>query len=570
MTAVPATAHVPARGADGSAPPFPPALVEELLRLVVKAARAHQLYLPNNPIHKGALDAVRAAFPAIWAHGDDLVLSFTETDIKWFDHTVLHEPSKSGDSLPWLFFKDGVREVRLIRGFEESEFVSLLDILQRVRKTTGDEDDLLTLLWEADFGHLKYRYIDLGLDPAAALTDGSETQPVDATAVSQATHTAVEEAKASGIVNISDFDSTLYFLDEKEIDYLQSEIKREYEDDLRNKVSATLLDIFEQQASPKVRDEVLGILDHLMVHLLAATHFRGVAYMLREASIATKRAKELTDEQKQRLADLSKRLSAPESLGQLLQSLDDATDLPQQSELAELFEQLQAGALSTVFSWLSRMQSPRLRPLLEAAAARLASANTAELVRLIVSRERDVSAEAIRRAGALKTPAAVQSLATVLAGEDVELRRLTVQALMEIGSPSALQALESGVEDRDREVRIATVRAFVARSYRLVLPRLEDAVRHKSIRSADLTEKMAFFEAYGALCGDGGLELLDAVLNGKGFLGRREDAELRACAAIALGRIGSPAASESLRKASGEKDVVVRNAVNRALRGASA
>lgn len=569
MTAVPAPAQVPARDPDGSAPPFPPALVEELLRLVVKAARAHQLYLPNNPIHKGALDAVRAAFPAIWAHGDDLVLSFTETEIKWHDQAVLHEPSKSGDSLPWLFFKDGVREIRLIQGFEESEFVSLLDILQRVRKTTADEDDLLTLLWEADFAHLRYRYIDLGMDPAAPLTDGTETQPVDSTAVAQATHTAVEEAKASGIVNIADFDSTLYFLDDKEIDYLQSEIKREYEEDLRNKVTATLLDIFEQQASPKVREEVLAILDNLMVHLLAATHFRGVAYMLRETATAAKRTKELTDEQKQRLSDLSKRLSAPESLGQLLQSLDDATDLPAQSELAELFDQLQATALSTVFGWLSRMQSPRLRPLLEAAADRLAAANTAELVRLIVSRERDVSAEAIRRAGALKTPAAVQSLATVLAGDDVELRRLTVQALMEIGSPSALQALESGVEDRDREVRIATVRAFVARSYRLVLPRLEEAVRARGIRSADLTEKMAFFEAYGSLCGDDGLEFLDTVLNGKGFLGRREDAELRACAAIALGRVGTPRATESLRKASAEKDVVVRNAVNRALRGAS-
>ena len=55
---------------------------------------------------------------------------------------------------------------------------------------------------------------------------------------------------------------------------------------------------------------------------------------------------------------------------------------------------------------------------------------------------------------------------------------------------------------------------------------------------------------------------LDAILNGKGFLGRREDPETRACAAIALGRIGTPRAQESLRKASTEKDVIVRNAVN--------
>jgi HEAT repeat protein len=64
--------------------------------------------------------------------------------------------------------------------------------------------------------------------------------------------------------------------------------------------------------------------------------------------------------------------------------------------------------------------------------------------------------------------------------------------------------------------------------------------------------------------------LCDGILNGKGFLGRREEPEIRACAAVALGRIGTARALESLRTASGEKDVVVRNAVTRALRSPGA
>ena len=129
----------------------------------------------------------------------------------------------------------------------------------------------------------------------------------------------------------------------------------------------------------------------------------------------------------------------------------------------ELFDQLRPIALGTVFSWLRRMHSPNVRSLLEAAAERLASLNTSELVRLILAPEREISLEAIRRAGALKTPAAVQSLSKVLSGPDVELRQIAVQALTEIGSPSALQALERAVEDPDREVRLATVRAFQPR-----------------------------------------------------------------------------------------------------------
>ena len=111
------------------------------------------------------------------------------------------------------------------------------------------------------------------------------------------------------------------------------------------------------------------------------------------------------------------------------------------------------------------------------------------------------------------------------------------------------------------------MRALGARAHRAALPRLEAAVKSKALREADLTEKMAMFEAYGSLCGDGGVSLLDTILNGKGFLGRREDAEIRACAAMALGRIGGDRAADALRRAGSEKDVLVRNAVNRASRG---
>ena len=134
-----------------------------------------------------------------------------------------------------------------------------------------------------------------------------------------------------------------------------------------------------------------------------------------------------------------------------------------------------------------------------------------------------------------------------------------------------MQALERGVDDSDREVRIASARALGARVHRAALPRVEAAIKGKALREADLTEKMAFFEAYGSLCGDAGVPLLDGLLNGRGFLGKREDGGLRACAALALGRVGTPEATVALQRATTaeEKDVIVRNAVNKALRGSA-
>lgn len=560
--------------------------VEELLRLFGKAARAHQLYLPNNPVYKSAHDALRAGFVPVWEATDELPLTFTESEVKWEDAVVLEEQARGSDSLPWLFFKDGVRELRLLPGFEHEELDKLLGILQRVRKASPDEDDLLTMLWQGDFVFLRYRYVDLSIEPSVPLADGGEAlassdeerramidQSVagdTATGSGTASDHDDTEPRPSGVVSMADFDGTLYFLDEREIEYLQSEVRREYETDLRKNVISVLLDIFEQQTSPDVRNEVAEVLDSLMLHMLSAGQFANVAFMVRESLIAVRRATDLQPEQRDRLALLPQRLSAPEALAQLLESLDEAHDLPAMGDVLELFEQLRGPALGTVLDWMGRLQNARLRPMLEQAASRLASQNTGELVKLISSPTRHVALEAIRRAGALQTPAAVSPLSMVLVDGAPELRLAAVQSLSEIGSPSALQGLERAIEDPDREVRIAAIRVLQTRAYRPALARLDGIVKSKAIRDADLTEKMAVFEAFGSLCGENGVSGLAATLNGKSMFGRRDDAEIRACAAVALGRIHTASAIDALRRASSEKDVIVRNAVNRALRGSTA
>ena len=533
--------------------------------------RAHQLYLQNNPMYQRAIELLRASFAPIWAKTDELSLIVTETELRWGGKPVLVEPTKSSDSIPWLCYKDGVRELKLKPGFETEELPKLLEILQRVRKASPEEDDLLTLLWAQDFGSLRYRYVDIGSEPAASVDISPETERPTQVEV-PTTEPEEEETTESrpGVVNLEDFDSTLYFLDERELDYLKSEIAKEYAGDLRRNVLSMVLDIFEMQTANDVREEITGILDNLMLHLLSGGQYTAVAFLLRESTEAAKRAKDITPEQKARLASLAARLSNAEALGQLLQALDESPELPEQRDLDELFTQLRADALETVFARLASITNPSLRKLLENAAARLASSNTGELVRLITSVNPVIALEAIRRAAGLKTAAAVAPLGKVLSDRPPATRLAAVLALAEIGSAGALQALERGIADADRDVRIATARALAARAYRPALAKLTAVVNGKQIRDADLTEKMALLEAYGAVCGDVGIPYLDGLLNGKGFLGRREDPELRACAAMALGRIGTPGAVNALRQAQNEKDVVVRNSVNRALKAGAA
>jgi HEAT repeat protein len=551
--------------------PFPTAPIEELLKILVKGVRAHQLYMHNNPTYLRALDTLRGAFAPVWAETEEFKLVVTESDFVWEGAVVLREGSKTSDSLPWVFYKEGVRELQFQKGFEQDDLVTFLDIVQRVRRNSPDEDDLLVMLWEHDLLYLRYKYVELADD--GALGAGELTPKYEARAVEppkaddpvRPEETLLESRP--GLVNLENFDTTLYFLDDTEVAYLRGLVEKEYASDLRQNVLAILLDIFEVQADAAVREEVVGIFDTLILHFLSAGELRAVAYLLQESQVTAGRTKGLAPEQRDRLAAVPDRLSQAEALSQLLDSLDQARALPPEEDLTALFDQLRPRALETLFAWLSRIQDPQVRTLLQSAATRLTAANTAELVRLIGSADTAVASEAIRRAGALRSTAAVAPLVRRLTDPDAAIRLAVVQALAEIGSAGALQGFERAIGDADRDVRVAAARALATRAYRPALPRVEAVVKGKAIREADLTEKMAMFEAYGSMCGDAGVSLLDGLLNARGFLRRREDAEARACAAMALGRIGTDKAIASLRRAADEKDVVVRNAVNKALRG---
>jgi len=548
-------------------PPCAPQLVEELLRNFARAIKTHQLYLPNNPIYSRAIDNLRAAFAPIWPHTAEIVLSITEADFKWFGRVVMHEPSRS-ESVPWQFFKDGVRELTLTQGIEDDELPALLTILQRVKNAAPEEDDLLTLLWEQEFTRLKYRFVDINLDSHASF-DGSAEPPKERSIPiidDIRAEEAAEPERKSGIVRFEDLDATLYFLDEKEIDYLRAAVAAEQTVDMPRNVLSILLDIFEVQESEKVREEICGILESYMLNLLAAGAYGSVAYLLAETEQLVKRSVGLTPAHRSRLFALPTSLSDPSVLSQLLEALDQSEAIPEQAELDALFEQLRGGVLGTVLGWLKQAQKPELRTALERVAARMASANSSEMMKLIGSSDPSVAIEAMRRAGELKTAAAVAPLAKVLQQPNVLLRQTAAQTLAEIGSTGSMRLLETALNDDDRDVRIAAVKAIGVRGHRAALPRVEAVVRGKSVKGADLTEKMAYFEAYGALARDAGIPPLDRLLNRRSFWGRRASPELRACAARALGIIGTTDALESLRRATRDRDPMVRSAINRAMR----
>jgi HEAT repeat protein len=290
------------------------------------------------------------------------------------------------------------------------------------------------------------------------------------------------------------------------------------------------------------------------------------AALLRDAAVTRPYVKDLAALE-QGLAQLPARLSEASVMAQLLQAIDESSPAPDAASVETLFLELQPSALESLLRWLGSARTSLARATIERASLRLASSHSAELCRLLELADVHVVHGALRIVTGLATPAAVPALGRLLGSSSTRIRLEAVAALREIATPGALRAIETATEDADREVRVAALRTITVHRHVPAAPRLRTALRRKELRNADLGEKMALFEAFGTICGDDGVGELDSLLNARSLLGVREPSDIRACAARALGMVRSPRAVEALERAVENKDLVVRSAIGRALRG---
>ena len=568
--------------------PFDAAIVEDLLRQLDKMVRAHQLYPSHNVTYRKTLENLRSAFGAVWEKTGSICLQVTDTQFTWSDVAVLEEPEKVSDSLPWTFFKDGVRELSFSNGFEGDELDRLLEIIPLVRRARDDEDDMLTLLWEQEFQFLAYRFLDnttgegVPLDPSATPgrwpVSSAGTREDPRAAVAEVKRRLAEGGGASGLLDkalsppspAETPASARPSAAASAMGYLTREIEREYAADLRAAVLDVLLDIFELQEDPLVRQEVAQYLDGLALQLLSGLKFGNVTHLLRECAVALERSPSLSSEMRERLEHLSDRVSDPVVLAPLLEAMDQAEAPPSSDELAGFLDRLGPRALGTLFIWSAQSKHVLLRPLLSSAADRLAQSSTDELVKLIASSDQREALEAAKRTGHLHLEAAVPALGRLLGSTEDDLRAAALAALIEIATPRAMHGVERALEDSNRGIRMTALKVLAASAQKAALPRVTEMVTGREVRDFDHNERIALFELYGTICGDAGIPWLESQLIGpRGFFKRKSDPEMRACAALALGRVGMAAAREVLTRALSEKDPLIRKAVSRALGSAT-
>jgi HEAT repeat protein len=221
-----------------------------------------------------------------------------------------------------------------------------------------------------------------------------------------------------------------------------------------------------------------------------------------------------------------------------------------------------------VLLWSRQLTTAEGRTALQVAVRSLVEDRPEVLTAALAASDGTVVRQALRLVRRLKATSTIDTIAKLEKHQDTSVRASASATLAALNTPAAFRKLTRFLSDDDEHVRVFVLEALAHVSFKGALSSLQRMISAEDIEERGLAEKRALFEAYGAVAGSAGVTILAPMLKDSGGLFRKGgSSDTRACAAVALGLIGTPGARAALEKGLRDRDPVVSNAARRALRG---
>lgn len=132
---------------------------EQLLALFERTARARQLYAANHTAIRRLQRELIAGFDRLLGRMPELSLKVRADAFMLGQTRVLEQPNPD-ESLPFLFYRDGVRRLDFHRGLSSEELEVVIDATVEARKFNAFGDDIVAYLWRHDLEHVRYVVVD--------------------------------------------------------------------------------------------------------------------------------------------------------------------------------------------------------------------------------------------------------------------------------------------------------------------------------------------------------------------------------------------------------------------------
>ena len=544
---------------------------KDLVNAFIKTIKAFRLYPADNPTLKGMQEQFFKRIQVFLEMYNSFTLEIGEYDFSFRGKPVYEDRDLKG-SLPFLFFKDGLRELRFMEGIEEWEVKGFNEIVLQRDNINEFEDDLITLIWEKDFIHISYAAIDPFVEESPVLIPATPDQfrkNVNSDPVPESASGDFQEGGGGGEY---DFDQAIfpkgkdsvsigaavYFLTPAEMEALRKEVEGELHPNFVFQVVDIILEIMGLEKDPEPYQDTLRILQKLLEALLNTGEFGRSGDLLNRIHIILK-TYQLADWQVQAISHFVEIMGDVEHTQRVGAILEKRTDLRLEDVSAYLLL-LEPKAVPGLVRVLGDLSNSKGRRMLCDVICELAKGKSESLSPFMDDPRWYLVRNLAYIFGRIGEESSMSHLQKAYSHSEPRVRREAVQAAGLIGGPRAMALLTKSLKDPDLRIRSMASINLARVGKKASLPALLEVIQAKDFPKRDPSEVKAFFDAVGSVGSNEALRPLQQILEQKGWFGGGVKDEVRLAAASSLSLIGSPEAKAILKAGADSREESVRRA----------
>jgi HEAT repeat protein len=514
--------------------------VKEVLQSLQKTKKNLRLYPSNNPMYAKMVDAAYDRVRDFLDSYGQLDMRFSRNDIFFREESAYHEEGKD-DNLALFFFRDGLRSVILETDLDKKEFQQFLEIMSVDFDSEEVEDDMVTLLWEKDFSHIKYTVDDNVLVEDEDYEERATREAKDGAMEEDSIAHAYEDALA-----VEDLDVVPAMpITEQDLKALATEIQEDSAGNKMAKLADILFNMLYIADTTEAFRDVARILNNAVEFSVRHGNLRSAALIFSRTGDIMGKAKD--EELRRSLSTVLVNSGSPALIKFIGEQLDAKEGIAE-DEFNEYVKHLGANAIQPFMALLAELRTIGGRKNVINALAHLGGKDLPRILRGLQDERWYVVRNVIhvlRRIGDVR---AVEPLIVVSGHPDARVRKEAVKSLGEFGGQNAAETVQFFLDDPDKAVQSTAVKALGAIGSEYTKVVLLQRMKEKRFLSTDLSEMREYFEVIARWREDDVFDFLMGVVKRNPFFGRAKYNDYKACAAYGLGLMGRPDALDELNK----------------------
>ncbi len=525
---------------------------KSLIQTFLQTLKAFRLYEANHPILSKFLERLRKDFDQYFGEFESFSLQIGEHRL-YYRGNIVYENEDVKESLAFLFFKDGIREIQFSKGMEFKEMIDFLNIVRKGDLLNRMEDDLVTLLWEKDFSHITFTAVDEFLEGGATLVPATEEDLIKGSeykgVMEEGPQEKVDEGQAEShsvpaeglerAINPAPGQSLVQAceLTPGEREVIDREARQEEQPDyiytLINNLIEILLHLGEDADA---YENMISYFDRVIEYMLEQKDV-GKAVALMSSLNETMDSIMMKDRQIFAIQRILENSSSPRSI-QLLAKTIKGKGEDQAESILEYLRFLTKQAVEPLCLLLGELESGKWRKTICERLTELCREGIQPLSKFLSDNNPLVVCQILYILGTIRDPSTVNYLGDLATHEDLKVREETLQVLNKFGGQGR-DLMQRFLMDSISGIRAKAALLLARNAKGEAVKPLTEIILSEDFYKRDYKEKASFFRALGETGSKEVISTLKEISKKRKLFQREKWNEMRQCADNTLKMLGA-------------------------------